>query len=169
MLSAMDDNEPISPPDTDKTFSDSLSDAEVNFDASLKEKFSDVEYKKLRTIGAFIMRGLTLDESCVLARVSKTILDQAMKEHEDVCSFIIFKQIAYKAGLLNTLSASAVQGRQAKSAGYLLEKKYPKEFDPKKGEGDAREPDVVERAIRFVRENSDADPLVRYLPRGVDA
>ena len=156
--------EPITPtsPDDD-TFVDALSDAAFNFDSSLKAKFSEVEYKKLRTIGAFIMRGLSIEESCVLARVSKSKLDVLTEANEDVRSFIIFKQIAYKAELLNTLSASATQGRQAKTAGYLLEKKYPREFDVKKGDDDVRQPDVVERAIAYVRANSDSVPLVKRL------
>lgn len=148
------------PADTDSVFDDALSDAAFNFDSSLKVKLSDVEYKKLRTIGAFIMRGLSLEESCVLARVSKAKLDEVSEANEDVRNFISFKQIAFKAELLNTLSASATVGRQAKSAGYLLEKKYPKEFDPKKTDDSAREPDIIERAIQFVRENSEHSPLV---------
>lgn len=164
-----DGTEEISSPEIDSVFDDALSDASINFDSSLKAKFTEAEYKKLRTIGAFIMRGLSLPESCILARVIPGKLDEIMAANEDVRSFIIFKQIAYKAQLLNTLSASATVGRQAKSAGYLLEKKYPKEFDIKKGDDDVREPDVIERAIRFVRENSERDPLVRqvYLPQKV--
>lgn len=162
----MNDDEEIIETETnedDEVFSDALSDAALNFDASLKAKFSDLEYKKLRTIGAFIMRGLPIDECCVLARVSYTKLQILMEENSDVKDFIIFKQISFKAGLLNTLSASATIGRQAKSAGYLLEKKYPKEFDQKKVDDGARQPDVVERAIAFVRSNSDKNPLV--IPR----
>lgn len=160
----MDDEQDLPVPnDTDSTFVDALSDASLNFDSSLKAKFSETEYKKLRTIGAFIMRGLSIEESCVLARVNKSNLDSLMETNDDVKNFVIFKQIAYKAQLLNTLSASATTGRQAKSAGYLLEKKYPKEFDIKKGDDSVRQPDVVERAIAFVRANSEVTPLVKRL------
>lgn len=160
-----EENDAPLPPDTDSTFDDALSDAAFNFDSSLKSKLTEAEYKKLRTIGAFIMRGLSIDESCVLARVSKEKLDAVIEANDDVKNFIVFKQIAYKAELLNTLSASATTGRQAKSAGYLLEKKYPKEYDVKKNDDAIRDPDTVEKAIQFVRENSEQYPLVKRIAR----
>lgn len=160
-----EENDAPLPPDTDSTFDDALSDAAFNFDSSLKSKLTDAEYKKLRTIGAFVMRGLSIEESCVLARVSKEKLDAVMEANDDVKNFIIFKQIAYKAELLNTLSASATTGRQAKSAGYLLEKKYPKEFDVKKTDDSIRDPDMIEKAIQFVRSSSEQFPLVKRIAR----
>lgn len=159
------EDEDESPPiQNDDGFASALLDASANFDLSLKTKFKPTEYTALRTIGAFIMRGLSLEESCILARVDKEKLDAIRKLNEDVDRFIVFKQIAYKAALLDTLSASATSGRQAKSAGYLLEKKYPKEFDPKKGDDDVRDKDVVERAIEYVRQTSERHPLVKRLP-----
>ncbi len=148
----------------DDGFDDALADASQNFDVSLKSKLSPGSYTKLRTIGAFIMRGLTLEESCILSRVSKEKLDELVKENDDVRNFIIFKQISFKAGLLNTLTDSAISGKQSKNAGWLLEKKFAREYDPKKSDDDSREPDVVERAIQYVRANSDSNPLVKKLP-----
>lgn len=150
----MDDDLSTAPPDNDNVFSDSLSDSSFNFDETLKEELNPTDYKRLRTIGAFLIRGLSLEESCVLARAGIEKLRALMDANEDVRNFILFKQISYKAELLNTLSASAIQGRQAKSAGYLLEKKYPKEFDNKAGEGE-KQLDVFEKAISYIRTNGD--------------
>jgi hypothetical protein len=161
----MEDEEEFAPtPESDDDFNSSLEGASLDFDSSLKAKFTEPQYKKLRTIGAFIMRGLTLDESCILSRVSPSNLKALMADNEDVANFIHFKQTAYKAGLLNTVTASAIAGKNFKSAGYLLEKKYPKEFDPKKDDPDAREPDVIEKAIRFVQASGDTKPIVKALP-----
>ncbi len=164
----MDEDFSPEPPRTEseEIFDSALSDASLDFDVTLKKKLKVAEYKQLRTVGAFIMRGLPLEEACVLARVSKTNLEALAEKHEVVKNFIIFKQIAYKAELLNTLSASATKGRQAKSAGYLLEKQFPAEFDRKKGDGETPgQRDVVQEAIDYVRNNSHAKPLVA-LPAG---
>lgn len=160
-----EETEPVYAPiqEPDDGFASSLQDAALNFDSSLRAKFSDPEYIALRTIGAFIMRGLTLEESCILSRVSIITLKALMEKNEDVRNFIIFKQIAFKAGLLSTISTSAKT--QAKMAGYLLEKKYPAEYDPKKGDEAIRPPDLIERAIEYVRRGGDATPIVRSLPQ----
>lgn len=151
-------------PEADAIFDDALKDAALDFDASLKKKLDDAQYKKLRTVGALIMRGLSLEESCILARVNPTSFSVLMQHDSDVSDFIIFKQISYKADLLKTISSGAISGRQVKTAGYLLEKKFPHEYDKKKGEGDpGKQRDIVAEAIKFVRENSDAHPLVHRL------
>jgi len=141
-------------------FQESILGASADFDTLLRDVFSPSEYKAIRTIGAFIMRGLSLEESCILARVGHIKLMSLMASNEDVKNFIIFKQIAYKAVLLNTLTGSAFDG-ESKSAGYLLEKKYPKEFDKKKGDDEIREPDIIERAIQFVRNNAHTQTIVK--------
>lgn len=146
--------------DSEKVFDTALSDASLDFDSSLKAKMSAPQYKALRTIGAFIMRGLSLEESCVLARVVPEKLTKIMEADDDVRAFILFKQISYKASLLKTLAGSATIGRNMKSAGYLLEKQFSAEFGKQGTDPNARPMDVLEAAIEFVRENSDASPIV---------
>lgn len=141
--------------DTDEEVKVALTDAAMDFDASMKAKFSAIEYKKLRTIGAFIMRGLTLKESCILARINPEKLEQIMELNEDVRSFIEFKEISFKASILSTLSVSASHGKQAKSAMYMLENKFRDEFG-KKTKGDLDRPlDGFARVIEFVRTEGD--------------
>jgi len=147
-------------PDSQKVFDDALSSASYDFDASLRAMFSEEQYKRLRTIGAFIMRGLTLEESCILARVVPDKLNTIIADNEHVAAFIRFKQTAYKASLMQTLAGSATEGRNMKSAGYLLENQFRQDFGKNRAEGE-RDPDALEQALEFVRENGDRRPLVR--------
>lgn len=150
--------------DSDIEFSSAISSAALDFDSSMRFKFDEVIYKKIRTIGAFIMRGLSLEEACILSRIIPSRLTAMMEEHDDVKAFILFKQTAYKAALLKTLSVSATDGLNMKSAGYLLEKQFASEYGKKSKDDTDRPLDMLEAAIEFVRENSDASPIVSRLP-----
>lgn len=151
-------NEDVAP-DSQQVFDDALSDASTNIDQHLRAIFSEPQYKKLRVIGAFIMRGLSVEESCVLAQVEHSKLLSLSEDNEYVAKFIRFKQIAYKASLMKTLAGSATEGRNMKSAGYLLENQFRNDFGKNRGD-DGREPDAFEKALEFVRENGDKNPIV---------
>lgn len=135
-----------------------LIDAADNFDSSMRAKFSAVEYKALRTIGAFIMRGLSLKESCILSRVSPEKLEALMQTNDDVRAFIEFKQTAYKAALLSTVAGSAITSRQTKSAGFLLEKQYRDEFGKKNKDDSDGPTDMISEIIRTVRASNEMLP-----------
>lgn len=155
----MEDEEDISS-QAPSEFSGAIEEAASNFDSSLKASFTLPEYKKLRVIGAFLSDGLSQEESCILARIAPERLTELIKTNVNVAAFIRFKEVAYKAKLMRTLSFSAIEGRQAKSAGYLLEQKFPSDFNKKKDPTD-RPADMFEDAIRFVRENGDSTPVVK--------
>lgn len=162
----MDEEEYVAPPQsspTDDGFVSSLRDAALDFDNNLEATLRPEDYKKLRTIGAFLLRGLTLEESCILAKSSIEKLKVLMSEHDVIRNFIVFKQLSFKASLLDTMTQSAIKKGEVKSAGYLLEKKYPREFDKQKDD-DVRDPDVVEKAIKFVQGQGDTTPIVKRLP-----
>lgn len=134
--------------------------ASEDFDASLRAKFSDLEYKKLRTIGAFIMRGLPRGEASELARVLPDRLETLIETNVDVAAFIRFKEIAYKASLLNTLTAAAISGRHGKSAGWLLEKQFRNGFGKNTKDDGIEGYDPVREAIDVIRSAGDTKPLV---------
>lgn len=110
------------------------------------------------------MRGITLQEACVLSLISYEKFEALMSEHSAIRDFIAFKQASYKAALMTTMAASATTGRQTKTAGYLLEQQFRSEFGKKLAGDTERSKDELENAISFVRENGDRDPLVRRLP-----
>jgi hypothetical protein len=155
-----DDEAPDSDPSTDVTVA--LSAASINFDTQLRALFPDEkDYRILRTIGAFIMRGLSLSEACVLSRISYEKFESLMLQHDPIAEFITFKQTAYKASLLNTLAADATDGKKTRVAGYLLENQYREDFGKKSKEDRTRPPDALDRALEAVRESGDSEPLVR--------
>lgn len=163
----MDDDLDFEPIQEDKVFDRSIADSIENFDSSLKERFKPEQYKKLRTIGAFIMQGLALEECCILARVDPSKMTTLMMSNPDVAAFIKFKQIAYKAHLLKSITGRAKDG-DAKMSGWLLEKQYASEFNAKPvSPEEGREPHLLEAGIQFVREAGDADPLVKKQSRTV--
>lgn len=143
-----------------------LDTAAIDFDNELKMLFANDPkgYRALRTIGAFIMRGMSLRESCVLSRISYESFEALMHKHQPIASFIEFKQTAYKASLVNVLAGSATTAKQAKVAGYLLEKQYSDEYGKKTKDERQRPPDSLERALEAVRESGDSEPLIRRLP-----
>lgn len=139
-----------------------LDEAAVDFDQELRILFPDQkDYKTLRTIGAFIMRGMSLRDSCVLSRISYERFEVLMQKYPPISDFITFKQAAYKASLLNTLASSATEGRKTKVAGYLLENHYRDEYGKKTKDDRTHAPDALESALEAVRMGGDSEPLVR--------
>lgn len=148
-------------PDSDQEFNSAISLASLDFDTSLRVKYPGVQYKALRTIGAFIMRGLNLEECAILARINYARLLELMQIDEDVRAFITFKQTAYKASLMQTLAQSGVAGRNVKSAGYLLENQFRNEFGKKAGEASDAGNDAFRKALEFVRDNGDSERMIK--------
>lgn len=149
--------------DDARDFEDTISSGADDFNASMRAKFPEPVYKKIRAVGAFIMNGMSLQESCILSRVNFARMQDLMDEHEDVAAFIEFKQIAYKARLTKTMSDDASRGNM-RAAGYLLERKYRREYSKDGDGGDEGASNVVEDALEFVRRSGDSDPIVKRLP-----
>lgn len=152
------------PIDSDAQVKTALDTAAVDFDQELRNLFSDKDYKTLRTIGVFLVRGITLEEACVLSRLSYDKFELIMHDHPAVRDFITFKKASYKAGLMTTMAASGITGRQTKTAGYLLENQYRDEFGKKNKDETVRPKDALEHALEAVRENGDSTPLIKRLP-----
>lgn len=148
-------SEPVSP---DSIFDAELFTAAESFDRKLKEKYPPEKYRKLKTIGAFIANGSTIDDACVLALIDPENLKAIMKGDQYVRAFIRHKQISHKAKLLKTISQAGFHGN-VKAAGYLLEQQHRDEYGKKRDDDDTRDPDMVQRAIEAVREKGDARPL----------
>lgn len=147
----------------DSVFDESVSTSIEGFDDALRAKFKPEQYAKLRTIGAFISQGLSLDESCILARIAPAKFKQLMESDADIAAFIVFKQTAYKGQLLKVLTGRAKDG-DFKTAGWLLERKYPREFNAKPPSGeDDREPHLLEQGLQYIRQNGDKQDLVKVI------
>lgn len=144
----------------DKIFADSLSQSSKDLHALLKAQFSPSDYEKIRTVGALMGYGLSLSECCILAHVEKSVFDELLERNKDVAAFILFKETSYKARLLQVIAQKAFSGAD-KNAGWLLERKFPKEYNPKDGDRDRTPGDnLLEKGINFVRKNGDREPLI---------
>lgn len=148
-------------PRIDNTADEALTNAAENFDVLMKFGLSAEDYEKIKIIGSFLSQGMNLEECCVLARIDYERFKVILEREVAVRSFIRFKEVAYKARLLKVMSLSAIEGKQVKSAGYLLENKFRDEFG-KKAVGDNDRPmDMLEAAIDFVRDNGDSQAIVK--------
>ena len=158
---------PRSIPDDDQ-FDTSLTDSIENFEEEMKSTFTEDQYKKLRTLGAFIAQGHSIDESCILARLDPVKFNELAAGNLAVRAFILFKEKVFKARLQKVIFAQA-NGGDAKMAGWLLERKFASEFNSKPSDpGSDRSPHLIEQGIQFIRESGDAAPLVKPQNRLVE-
>lgn len=148
-------------PRIDNTADDALTNAAENFDSLMQLGLSAEDYKKIKIIGSFLSQGLSLEECCVLAMIDYDRFKIILDDQAPVRSFIRFKEVAYKARLLKVMTLSAIDGKQVKSAGYLLENKFRDEFGKKANNENDRPMDILEAAIDFVRDNGDSQAIVK--------
>jgi hypothetical protein len=133
------------------------------FTHTLKDKVGGEMYKKLRIVGAFLVQGMSLDESAILALMHPDTLKKLLEEHPEVRAFVTFKLTSYKAKLLRTITNSAVMSGGDKVAGWLLERKFGEEFGAKKvaDQGEDSRKHLLDEGLRHVREAGDSVPLIQ--------
>lgn len=147
--------------DSGVVFDASMKKSVEDFDKSMKEKFPDEVYQKLKIVGAFLLQGITLEESCILARIDPERFTMIFNENADVRAYITFKQTSWKAKLLRTLTNSAIDRMDEKVAGWLLQRKFKKEYGDKAEGIEIIGPHVLEQGLDFIRKNGDTTPLIR--------
>lgn len=106
--------------------------------------------------------GLTEAEACMISDYSHEKFVALKAQYPIVQRLMEVKDLEYKRNLLKSISARA--GTDDKVAMWLLEAKYPTEFNRRKGAGggkDDKDPaDLVGAAIEFVRKSSGANGLI---------
>jgi len=104
--------------------------------------------------------GLPLSEACMIVSVDQEKLAILMKNDPLVERLIKTKDLEYKRALLKTVSIKAKN--DDKVSQWLLQARYPDEFNPRKGSagagGDTN--DLLGVAIEFVQKSGDSSPLV---------
>lgn len=133
------------------------------FTHTLREKVGVEMYKKLRIVGAFLVQGMSLDESAILALMHPDTLKELLEKHPEVRAFVTFKLTSYKAKLLRTITNSATTSGGDKVAGWLLERKFGEEYGQKKAEdtSDDSRRHILDEGVRHVREAGDSVPLIQ--------
>lgn len=137
-----------------------------SFESDLTLLFSEDEIKKIRAVGSFLVTGMALEESALLARLNPDEFKKKIEEVPALKAFILLKETTFKARLMNVMTRSAIDGR-TKEAMFLLEQRFPHEFNrkatnPEEDHGD--KDDLIRQGIDHVRQNGDSEPLVRSTP-----
>lgn len=129
-----------------------------------KQKFSDEDIELFQRLSYEIsIVGLSEEEACLMVNYDFEKLVQLRTKNKTVDRLFKLKNLEYKRGMLKTLSQRARAGDD-KLALWLLEAKYPEEFNRRKGTGgggDGDGEDMLGAALEFVRTNTDASGLIR--------
>ena len=103
--------------------------------------------------------GMSLDEACLLARVTKDEFLLWCEEHPHLSEFLKIQALEYKFALLGINAKHAIENKDVKTASWLLEKQFSEEFDSsfKKEAAKFRrgtDEDVIAIAFAMVRQGS---------------
>jgi len=132
-----------------------------SLESELSRKYTDIFIKTLQRLAYEIsVVGLPIPEACVYVGVEYERLRVLMEQDPLIERLIQTKDIEYKRNLMITVSEKAKT--DDKVSQWLLQSRYPDEFNPKKGstrQGNDQE-DLIGIAMEFVRNSGDNVPLV---------
>ena len=133
-----------------------------SLEGALSKKYAEEFIKVLKRLAYEIsVVGLPIPEACVYVGVEYDRLVALMQEDPMIERLIKTKDIEYKRNLMIAVSEKA--RTDDKVGQWLLQSRYPDEFNPKKGasrktgEGDE---DLVGIAMEFIQRSGDNTPLV---------
>ncbi|HEC64409.1 MAG TPA: hypothetical protein ENI23_03865 [bacterium] len=106
--------------------------------------------------------GLDFNEACQMIRFDPKDMEEKIREHPIIQDLIDIKILEYKVSLIKSVSKQAITGDH-KLAQWLLERRFPNEFNPKKGIGILpTDPDrELAGVIEFIQRSSDSTPLIK--------
>ena len=106
--------------------------------------------------------GLDFAEACMMIRFDPKDMALKIKEFPIIQELIDFKELEYKVSLIKAVSKKAVDGDD-KLAQWLLERRFPNEFNPKKGSGTIERDPGQELAavVEFIQRSNDSTPLIK--------
>lgn len=132
----------------------------------IEEKFNKDFVDNLKRLCYYISRvGLTFEEACRIVRIDVDDMRSKIKAYPMIQELIDIKELQYKTELIRTISEKAITHRDDKLAMWLLEHRFPEEFNKKKGSGGlasgAAEADLLGMAIEFVQRSSTGNGIVK--------
>lgn len=106
--------------------------------------------------------GLDFEEACTMIRFDPKDMMSKIKEFPIIQELIEIKELEYKVSLIKAVSNKAISGDD-KLAQWLLERRFPHEFNPKKGSGMTdREPgQELAAVVEFIQRSNDSTPLIK--------
>lgn len=127
------------------------------------EDFTPEFVKLLRRISYFISKvGLPLQEALQLVQIPETEFATKMRLYPVIGELIALKELEFKADILGTIAAKARTGND-KLATWLLQAKYPQEFNQKRGSAPGSTDDddnLIAMGVEFVQQHGDSNPMV---------
>lgn len=132
----------------------------VSLEAQAKEKLPPSTILILKKIAYYTSKvGLPLSEACLLVDINYEQFLEDIKLEPIIGKIIRVKELEFKKDMLHVLTQKARNGDD-KLAQWLLEKKFPEEFNDKRRPANDDNNDILFEAIRFIRKNGDSAPLV---------
>lgn len=136
-------------------------------DESLQESRGNLtvpQYRRLMTIGAFIMNGTSFEEACILSHVDPDNFKLLVESNDFVARYIRVREVAYKASLVRVMVTDARAGN-SRNAGWLLERVFKQDYGKNTAADDpVASKNILEEGLAFVRTAGDATPIVKALP-----
>jgi len=147
----------------DLTAEDLLAD-QKKIDEKLKTEFPPEFVQVLKRLAYYLSTvGLDFTEACTMIRFDPKDMEAKIKEFPIIQEMIDLKELEYKVSLIKTVSGKAIDGKDEKLAQWLLERRFPSEFNPKKGTGASiHEPgQELAAVVEFIQKSNDSSPLVK--------
>ena len=141
---------------------DEFAKAIFSVESEIEKQFPESLCRVLKKIAYEIgVVGLTEAESCMISDYPHEKFITLKQLYPIIQKLVEVKDLEYKRNLLKSISTRA--GTDDKVAMWLLEAKYPSEFNRRKGNGGNGEKDpedLVGAAIEFVRKSSGPSGLI---------
>lgn len=133
-----------------------------SLEQSLQEKYNDEFIKLLKRLAYEIaVVGLPLNEACMIVGIDPERLKMVMLQDDLVEQMIKNKDLEYKRSLLIPLSEKAKTDERVSQ--WLLERRYPDEFNSRKGNAPQDQntgDNLLSMAVEFIQKSGDNTPLV---------
>ena len=133
-----------------------------SIESELAAKYSEQMVKLFKRLSyELAVIGLPLEDACLIVGLDFEKVQNLINTDKTVERLIQLKDLEYKRGLLEVVSVKSKT--DDKLSMWMLERRYPSEFNPKKGSGDKdgdMGDNIVKQAITFIQVNGDNAPLV---------
>lgn len=118
----------------------------------------------IKEVGANLIEGLNIYDSCLLSRIDKEIYDKWVEAIPEIGKYMDIQRLTYKSKLIKTLNQQATINGDFKIALQLLMANFPQEFNPaiqkemEKNQRPAEENNsILEEVFNLIQ---DSDPII---------
>lgn len=133
----------------------------VSVERQLAEILPASMLKPIKRIAYYIAKvGLPVHEACQIVGYELAQFKKMTVKYPLILRLVEMKSLEYKKDLLTTISTKARDSGDDKLALWLLERRFPEEFNPKKGGNPGEGEDLLGMAIEFIQRSGDGSPLV---------